>query len=551
LISRHAPLSLREEVDMETSTDVLIVGGGPVGLMLAGELQRRGIAHLIVDARPQPDYFCKALGITPRTLEIWDQIGVLEDALRHGLFAAGMSAAVNGQDTETEHIELGAMPYGFLFLAQYDTERILRRHLERHGGRVRQGVTLIGFEQRGDGLRARVTATDRTEQTIDCRYLVGCDGARSAVRRAMGIDYEGDAYPMTFMLGDVRVHWSRPRPYGYRFTVTSDGALQNILVCIAVPGDPQRYRLSMAAPPEYWEEGADLETPPSMELLSRTVAPLLPAGATISDLRWSSFYRISHRIVSRYSAGRAFLAGDAAHIHPPIGGQGMNTGIQDAYNLGWKLALAARGRAAADLLDGYDSERRPVGQDVVDRTTRRMDDSLQEGQAKYDQWMQDSQLLIHYRGSHWVGEDVAAGAMARGPQPGDRAPEARGLRREWVADPVRLKELLRGTAHTLLLYFDEGAPAELYGRCAALADALRARCDDDLVLYGIVHPDARAVDHERFPLLTDARGEFAAAYGAAAPCLYLIRPDGHVGYRSDRIDAERLDSYLQLVFVAP
>jgi len=531
---------------MQTSTEVLIVGAGPVGLMLAGELQRRGIEHLLIEQRAQPEYFCKALGVTPCTLEVWDQIGVLEDVLRRGLFTAGVCGETDGANPVTERLELGTMPYGFLLLAQYDTEEILRRHLRNHGGRVQQGIVLNGIEPGADGVRAQVTVGEAA-QTIECRYVVGCDGAHSAVRRSIGVDYEGDAYPMTFMLGDVRVHWvDRPRPYGYRFTAT--GESQNVLVFIAVPGDPQRYRVSMAAPPAYWEEGADLETPPSLELLARTIAPIAAPGTTISDLRWSSFYRISHRIVSHYARGRAFLAGDAAHIHPPIGGQGMNTGLQDAHNLAWKLALAVRGRAAADLLDSYDAERRPVGQDVVNRTTRRMDAVVGQGEVKFDQWMEDSQLLINYRTSRWVHEDVAPGLITRGPRPGDRAPEASGLRRAWVAHPLRLKELLRTTAHVLLLYFDDGAPAELYARCAEMADRLERRFADDIVVYGITSPGAQAVDLERFSLLTDAAGDFRAAYDTSGPCLYLVRPDGYVAYRSDRIDAERLDAYLRRIF---
>lgn len=368
------------------------------------------------------------------------------------------------------------------------------------------------------------------------------------MRKGLGLEYEGDSYPMTFMLGDVRVHWDRPRPYGYRFTLMEDGALRNVLVCIGIPGDPQRYRLSIAAPPEYWEEGADLSTPPTMDQITQAVTAIIPAGTTISDLRWSSFYRISHRIVPHYSKGRGFLSGDAAHIHPPIGGQGMNTGLQDAHNLGWKLALGVRGRAAADLLDSYSAERQPVGRAVVERTTLRMDDVLDQGEIKFDQWMQDSQLLIHYRGSRWVGEDVAAGAMQRGPRPGDRAPEARGLRREWVADPIRLKTLLRGGEHLLFLYFDHGAAAELYARSAAMADALQPRFGEDLVIYGILAAGAQAIDHERFPLLSDAAGEFKAAYDPSGSCMYLIRPDGHVAYRSDSIDAARLVAYLQRIF---
>jgi len=532
---------------VQTSTEVLIVGGGPVGLMLAVELQRRGINHVIIDQRPQPEYYCKALGITPRTLEIWDQIGVLEEALRLGLFTAGVEASVNGEGAGTEFIELGTMPYGFLILAQYDTERILRDHLHRHGGKVHQGVTLTGFEQAADGVRAQVTA-GHAHHVIECRYLVGCDGAHSVVRKGLGLDYQGDAYPMTFMLGDVRIHWDRPRPYGHRFTLMQDGQLQNVLVCIAIPGDPQRYRVSLGAPPEYWEEGAALDTPPSLEMLSQAIAPMVPAQTSISDLRWSSFYRISHRIVARYSDRRVFLAGDAAHIHPPIGGQGMNTGIQDAHNLAWKVALAASGRAARDLLESYDAERRPVGQDVVDRTTHRMDASLKDGEVKFDQWMEDSQLLINYRGSRWVAQNVPVAAQTVGPQPGDRAPEVRGLRREWVADAVRLKELLRGGRHTLLVYFDAAAPARLYADCAEMADTLQVRFGDEIALYGIASLAAHPIDHERFPLLIDAGEDFQRAYSTAIAHLYLIRPDGHIGYRANRVDAGRLDTYLERIF---
>src|SRR5262249_37651912 len=175
--------------------DVLIAGAGPVGLMLAGELQRRGIDHVLIERRPEPEYFCKALGVTPRTLEVCDQIGVLEDVLRRGLFTAGVSGETDGKDPITERVELGTMPYGFLLLAQYDTERVLRRHLQRHGGRVEPGVVLTGIEVDADGVRARVLVGER-EQTIACRYVVGCDGAHSVVRKDMGVDYEGDAYPM-------------------------------------------------------------------------------------------------------------------------------------------------------------------------------------------------------------------------------------------------------------------------------------------------------------------------------------------------------------------
>jgi 2-polyprenyl-6-methoxyphenol hydroxylase-like FAD-dependent oxidoreductase len=532
---------------MRTSTEVLIVGGGPVGLTLAVELQRRGIDHLIVDSRPEPDQHVKALGITPRTFEVWEQMGVLDHALRKGRFIEGIAAYVNGERTEVESVELGTMPYGFFLMAQFETEAMLRAQLARHGGHVQQGATMTHFETLADGYRAFV-ADGAAESTITCRYLAACDGAHSAVRKGLGIDYQGDAYAMTFMLGDVRVHWDRPHEYGRRFTNLVDGQLQNVLVCIPIPGDPLRYRLSMAAPPEYWDPQADLVTPPTLEQLKEAFASMVSKETPISDLRWSSFYRISHRIVAQYSSGAAFLVGDAAHIHPPIGGQGMNTGIQDAHNLAWKLALAVRGHASADLLDSYDLERRPVGRAVVERTTHRMDATVTEGSVRFDQWMEDSQLLISYRDTRWVADDVAPGFLPRGPRAGDRMPHVDRLRRKWIGHPVRLAELTRGTGHTLLLYFGSDARDDEFQHAARLSEALQSAYGDEIVVYGIADPHAQGNDYERFGLLTDADGDFRRAFDADRTSLWLVRPDGYIGYRADRHDLAAIENYLRRVF---
>ena len=536
---------------MDEDVDVLIAGAGPVGLQLALELQRRGVRWMAIDQREAPDYYCKALGITPRTQEIWDQCGVLDDAQRRGAFLAGMEAATDQGPVERQPVPPDGLSYGFLTLPQYDTEEVRRHHRARRGGVVRQGVRLASFVQDPDGVTADLEGADGRKQRIRSRWVVGCDGAHSVVRKGLGLDYEGEAYAMTFMLGDVRLDWDRPHAYGQRITHLEDGELRNVLVCIPIPGDPRRWRVSMMAPLDMQSDDADLSSPPSLDVLRAEALPILPPGTAVTDLRWSSYYRISHRIVSRYASGRCFLAGDAAHIHPPIGGQGMNTGLQDAHGLAWRLALAAAGRAAPGLLDGYAEERRPVGLDVVQRTTHRMDAAVTTGDVKFDQWLQDSQLFIDYRDSRWVAEEISSPeALARGPKPGDRAPDAGGLRAPWVAEPIRLAERMRVPGHLLLLWFDADATADDFARAASLADDLARRHADAITIDAVVAPGASVVDHERFPILRDAAGAFRAAYDARGCCLYLLRPDRHVAFRADRHDAAALGRYLDRILVA-
>ena len=221
-----------------------------------------------------------------------------------------------------------------------------------HGVAVQRGVRVTGFEQDLDGVTATL-AGDIGEQTVRAAYLVGADGAHSAVRKGLGLTFEGAAFEERYMLGDVEVDWSVPRGYGIRSMHQTDGKTDDLLVCIPLPGRG-RYRMSMLVP----DELTDGDTP-QLHHIQAVLDRLSPEPTTARNLRWSSVFRISHRIVDAYGKGRVFVAGDAAHIHPPTGAQGMNTGIQDAHNLAWKLALALAGQAAPGLLESYDAERRP------------------------------------------------------------------------------------------------------------------------------------------------------------------------------------------------
>ncbi len=276
---------------------------------------------------------------------------------------------------------------------------------------------------------------------------------------------------------------------------------------------------------------------------------LAPEPVTASAMRWSSIFRISHRLADRYGIGRVFIAGDAAHIHPPTGAQGMNTGIQDAHNLAWKLALAVHGDAAPGLLDSYHSERHPIGEEVVGRTVRHAraggigagDTASLEEIA-----MREAQLLLGYPDSPIVGEDAASAA---GPGPGMRAPDASGLTQHPVAQPIRFHELLRHTSHTLLLW---AADADAWETCSTLASEVTER-GGGLVRCAIAVAAGAELPDVSGATVRDAAGNLAAAYGfgdGAGPAAYLIRPDGHVAYRSAALDTGRLFEHLALTLAS-
>jgi hypothetical protein len=288
-----------------------------------------------------------------------------------------------------------------------------------------------------------------------------------------------------------------------------------------------------SAPPVAQEQAAAL----TLEQVREIIARFAPVAATVGDLRWSSVFRISHRIVSRYRVGRVFLAGDAAHIHPPTGGQGMNTGLQDAYNLAWKLVLAVKGLAHPTLLDSYDAERRPVGEAVVARTRQRSMNFADRSQHDPDALRADSQLDVNYRGGAWVGEHLSRpDALNGGPRPGDRAPDVGGLRRAGVGYPLRLFDLTRGTPHTLLVY--STAPAD------EVVAALQRRHGGYLRVYRILAAGAAATEDGACPTVIDADGHFARVYGAAQGTAYLVRPDGYVGFRTDALQVEAIEAHL-------
>ena len=368
--------------------DVLVVGAGPAGLTHAIELARRGIAVRVIDKRAKPaEEADKAIGIHCRTMEIWEDQGIVGEAIDAGIWLHGQTVFVNGKQThQVDWAGLAELPYAHLGLPQYETERILTDRLSSLGVTVERGVELVSFEQDQAGVRAELRdAAGRTE-SFGAAYLVGCDGASSVVRSTLGLTFDGglSMFPQLFMLGDVDLDWQMPQGHLLRFVrIEDDGDFTGMLVCVPLKGRgryrvatlaPQRLQKTIGSgvvPPGFWRE----YDPPALSDIQAVFDDLAPHGTTASNLRWSSIFRIKHGIVDRYRQGRVFVAGDAAHLHPPAGGQGMNTGIQDAWNLGLEArargARSGRSRAAGQLPGGAAPGRqgggRPRGRDRLHR----------------------------------------------------------------------------------------------------------------------------------------------------------------------------------------
>lgn len=533
---------------MSTSTardpDVLVVGAGPVGLLLACELARRGVTIRVVDKLASPTTESRAIIVHARSLEMLARAGVAEEIISTGVRLTGAEFHLDGKTEVRLSLDTVDSPYPFsVSLPQTDTERILTDRLRSLGVEVDRGVEFLGFDEDDDGITANLRTGDGGEESVRCAYLVGTDGSRSTVRHACGTRLEGSFKGERFLLADVEAEYDLDRSAMHSYFTPDEGPL------LLFPMRGERLRVIAQL-----SDSASSNGGPTLAETQEIVDRHAP-GIRLLRAHWMTEFEIHHAQVPSYRYGRAFLAGDAAHVHSPASGQGMNTGMQDAFNLAWKLEIATREETPPGLLASYHAERHPVAARVIAQTTRLT--AMGTLSRPYEQRLRDH--LIHLaaglapvrRGLATQMEETDIGYRnspivethhgRKRPRPGDAAPDVPDL-----STGGSLHNLLsEGTEHTLLHVLRTPEDIE---RTRVVATAHPPAVPVRHVVVsadGVAEPWVDAA-------VADPRGRIADRYGVGERGeVFAVRPDGYVGIRSPIDDQGPFRDYFAALYSMP
>ncbi len=546
-------------------TDVLVVGAGPTGLTMACELARRGITPRIIDKSPAPSDKSKAFGIHARTLEIFENMGIVDRFLGLGNICNGFDMYDRGEPLASVIFDTLESKYPFfLILAQSDTERILHDHVLSYGIEVEREKELVGIEEKDGSLIRMIKLKDGSEENVECSYVAGCDGAHSTTRNILDLEFKGAPYPNYWLLADLDIDWKYPFDHLSVFTHPAG-------VTAYFPLYKDRGRLMFELPDASIDEDMP---PPVIEDVRRLMKEREIEYRSVTDPNWLAYFKLHHRMVDRYRKGHVLLSGDAAHIHSPLGGQGMNTGIQDAYNLAWKLALVLKGESPETLLDSYNAERYRVGKGVVGFTDMAMKmvgihnpvlgalrnkivgviSRLDAVQEKVLNTL--SQVEINYRespivkerwyqpdameGFHGYSHDLAAGERVRDYTLTSLA----------GSGSTQLYDLLGNAGHNLLLFTGADPEDMELDELRAIHGAVNVDFKGLINTHVIVGSKGLPSDFRDInSIWRDEESAMCRDFGAVKASLYLIRPDGYIGFRNQPASLSDLTQYLATIFI--
>jgi 3-(3-hydroxy-phenyl)propionate hydroxylase len=525
----------------------MVVGAGPVGLSMGAVLAAQGLQCRVIDSAAGPAKESRAIGIQARTLEVLEMQGMAGKFLElghriHGVTVYGESGAPAG------HLTFDLLPsrYPFLLtLPQSQTERILSNHLEALGLTIERETTLRSFEQSDREVCAQVVLSSGAEEEVRCDWLIGCDGAHSTVREALGLEFAGKTFDLRFLLADVHAESSLSDTEAHIF-----GRGEGLFAVF--PLGRERHRLIADNPPEQFGS----EKRPSLEEWQAVVNERATVPMRLTDPDWTAFFRVNSRMVKNLRRGRVFVLGDAAHIHSPALAQGMNTGIQDAWNLGWKIALVQKGVVQPHFLDSFESERIGVERRVLGMTDftqtvmtapRRINRALRDTllplasglkavQTKTSEMV--SEIAIGYRKSPIVENHRLPG----GPRAGDRAPDATGLE-SLEGREISLMSIF-GKDHVLLAL--AGSELRSLDKFQEIISLLREQYDHLIRSYLVLGNKLESVQPGTNALV-DSAGQLAETYGNT-PAFYLVRPDGYIAFRCRAAQPHLLRDYLSKLF---